>query len=112
MEVEIQAVPREEKPRIMNLEPRIMKFKCRRCERRHLNFKIQMPAFTTTAIELYLNAAVQIAGFCIFQMPAFPLPALSSILGNNLKATLILFLFFLNGVFPYKTPRCMNICLL
>ena len=34
MEVEIQAVQREEKPRIMNLEPRIMKFKYRRCERR------------------------------------------------------------------------------
>ena len=37
-------------------------------------------------------------------MPTFPLLALRSTLGNILDATVFLFYFFKNRVFPYKTP--------
>ena len=70
--------------------------------------KIQMPPLTTTAIELNSNVVVPIAGFCMNQMPAFPLPALSFTLRNILEVTLILFYFFKNSVFSYKTPFLLN----
>ena len=39
----------------------------------------------------------------MIQKPAFVLPAIKSIFGIIFKAILILFLFFKNTVFPYKT---------
>ena len=71
---------------------REVKTKCRRSERRHLN-----SSFGNS------NAAVVVVGFCINQLPAFPLSALRSTLGNILQATVILFYFFSKSVFPYKT---------
>ena len=62
-----------------------------------------MPSFSTTAINENSNAAVVVAGFCINQLSAFPLPALRSTLGNILDAAIILFYFFLNSIFSYKT---------
>ena len=62
-----------------------------------------MPPLSTTAIKLNSNAAVMVDGFCMNQMSAFPLSALSSTLRNILGATVILFYFFSNRVFPYKT---------
>ena len=50
--------------------------KCRRYERRQLS-------------KLNSKAVVPDAGFCIFQMPAFPLPALSFTSGIILDAILI-----------------------
>ena len=66
--------------------------------------QIQMPPFSTTVINGNSNAAVVVAGFYINQLPAFPLPALRSTLRNILDAAVILFYFFTNSVFPYKTP--------
>ena len=65
--------------------------KCRRSQRRQLS-------------KLNSKAVVPDAGFCIFQMSAFPLPALSSTSGIILDAIFILFYFFLNNLYPYKTP--------
>ena len=62
-----------------------------------------MPPFSTTAINKNLKVAVVVAGFCINQLPAFPLPALRFILGNILNIAVILFYFFLNSIFSYKT---------
>ena len=62
-----------------------------------------MLPFSTTAINGNSNAAVVVAGFCINQLPTFLLPALKPILRNILDATVILFYFFTNNVFPYKT---------
>ena len=64
-----------------------------------------MPSFSTTAINKNLKAAVVVAGFCINQLSAFPLPALRFILGNILNIAVILFYFFLNSIFSYKTPH-------
>ena len=64
-----------------------------------------MPPFSTTAINENSNAAVVVAGFCINQLPAFPLPALRPTLRNILDAIVILFYFFSKSVFPYKTPE-------
>ena len=66
--------------------------KCRRSQRQQLS-------------KLNSKAIVPDAGFCIFQMPAFPLPALSSTSGIILDAILILFYFFLNNLYPYKTRK-------
>ena len=54
---------------------------------------IQMSPFSTTTINANSNAAVDVVGFCTNQLPAFPLPALRSTLGNILDATLILIFF-------------------
>ena len=76
---------------------------------------IQKPPLWTTAIELFKSrrsrrrqlasskAAVHVAGFCLNQKPALVLPASWSSFGIILKPILILFLFFKNTVFPYKT---------
>ena len=64
-----------------------------------------MPPFSTTAINKNSNVVVVVAGFCINQLPAFPLLTLRSTLGNILDAAVILFYFFPNSLFPYKTPR-------
>ena len=56
--------------------------------------EFQMPPFSTTAINENSNVVVVVAGFCINQLPAFPLSALRSTLGNILHATMILFYFF------------------
>ena len=62
-----------------------------------------MSPFSTTAINGNSNAAVVVAGFYINQLPAFPLPALRSTLGNILDVIVILFYFFPNSIFLYKT---------
>ena len=64
---------------------------------------IHMPPLSTTAIKENSNAAVVVAGFCVNQLPAFPLPTLKPTLGNILDAKVILFYFFSKSVFPYKT---------
>ena len=81
---------------------------------------IQKPPLWTTAIELFKSrrsrrrqlasskAAVHVAGFCLNQKPALVLPASWSSFGIILKPILILFLFFKNTVFPYKTPLSLR----
>ena len=66
-----------------------------------------MPSFSMTAINGNSNTAIVVVGFCINQLPVFPLPALRSTLRNILDAAVILFLFFSKSVFPYKTPSLL-----
>ena len=65
---------------------------------------VQIPPLWSTTIKLNSNAAVLVVGFSGNQMPAFPLSALRPTLGKILGTTVILFYFFKNRVFPYKTP--------
>ena len=58
-----------------------------------------------TAINGSSNTVVVVAGFCINQLPTFLLSALRSTLGNILDAAVILFYFFTNSIFPYKTQK-------
>ena len=88
---------------------------------------VQLPALRTTAFELIQKpplwtaielskcrrsrfrqltsskAAVDVAGFYMIQKPAFVLPAIKCIFGIIFKPILILFYFFKNAIFPYKT---------
>ena len=66
--------------------------------------QIQMSPFSTMAINENSNTVVVVVGFCINQLSAFPLPALRPTLRNILDAAIILFYFFLNSIFSYKTP--------
>ena len=64
-----------------------------------------MSLLSTMIIKLNSNAVVPVVGFCINQIPAFPLPTLSFTLGNTLNAIIILFYFFKIGYFRTKLPK-------
>ena len=62
-----------------------------------------MSSFSIIVINRNSNVAVVIINFYINQLPAFSLSALRSTLKNILHITVILFYFFSNNIFSYKT---------